>query len=318
MRYTFKQPYIGTPLFSAILLALSGCASTPEPAAPAVAQTPSDPYENFNRSVYDFNNKVDSNVIKPVADGYTAVTPEPVRNSVSNFFDNLKGINVTLNDFLQGKADQGASDLGRFLTNTTIGVGGIFDVASDLGMERHNEDFGQTLATWGVDPGPYLVLPLLGPSSARDGVGSIFDRAVNPGTYVPGPTVIESVNARVSADPAIKVSQEAVDPYIFVREGYLQHRENLAKDGKTDAESYEKDLDEQLSSDSKSQPAAKAASGTAGAEFEQTTLSFDQTAQEFEEASQKLDRLEHQKHRRHHKAKQHQRKSTPSLQLLPQ
>ncbi|MBS4050215.1 MAG: VacJ family lipoprotein, partial [Methylomonas sp.] len=159
-------------LFSGAL-SVTGCASTESQVAvtdvSAPVVTPVDPYEGFNRSMYGFNMGLDKYLLKPVADGYKFITPNFMQTGVTNFFNNLKGINVVLNDLLQGKFEQSASDLGRFTTNSTIGLLGLFDVATDLGLQQNVEDFGQTLAVWGVNQGPYLVLPVLGPTTLRDG-----------------------------------------------------------------------------------------------------------------------------------------------------
>lgn len=206
-----------------------------------------DPYEGFNRSMYGFNMGLDKYLLKPVADGYKFVTPDFMETGVSNFFNNLKGINVVLNDVLQGKFEQSASDTGRFLANTTFGVAGLFDVASDLGLQNNVEDFGQTLAVWGVDQGAYLVLPVLGPTTVRDGGAVIVDKAANPGTYVPGSGIVEGINDRANAEGALNfIDEAALDPYVFTRESFLQYRKNLINDGKADTSSYDLDVDAAL------------------------------------------------------------------------
>jgi phospholipid-binding lipoprotein MlaA len=145
---------------------------------------------------------------------------------------------------LQGKFEQGASDLGRFTTNSTIGVLGLFDVATDLGLQHNEEDFGQTLAVWGVDQGPYLVLPIMGPTTVRDGAAVVVDKAANPGTYLPGTGVLEGINDRAKADGALNfIDEAALDPYVFTRESFLQYRTNLIKDGKTDADTLDLELE---------------------------------------------------------------------------
>ena len=131
-----------------------------------------DPWEGFNRSVFEFNEVLDRNVAKPLAQGYQYITPKPVDDSVTNFFSNLEDVLVIVNDVLQLKFGQALSDTGRVLINTTVGFFGLFDVASKIGLEKHNEDFGQTLGYWGVGSGPYLVLPVLGPSTLRDAFGT--------------------------------------------------------------------------------------------------------------------------------------------------
>ncbi|WP_371927335.1 MlaA family lipoprotein [Methylomonas subterranea] len=274
-----------------------------------------DPYEDFNRSMYGFNMGLDRYVLKPVADGYKFVTPDFMQTGVTNFFNNLKGINVVLNDILQGKFEQGASDFGRFTTNSTIGLFGLFDVASGFGLEQNVEDFGQTLAVWGVDQGPYLVLPVLGPTTVRDGGGIILDKAANPGTYVPGTGVIEGINDRANAQGALNfIDEAALDPYVFTRESFLQYRNNLINDGKTDLGSFD-DLDIDELADDATPPAvavkkkvktdsdpAENSTGPATsaqqpapnatvAAFDSMSKSFDDALLEFEQASSKMDAL---------------------------
>jgi len=311
-------------LFLLGALLLTGCASTKEVAndnlaRPSVNQT--DPYEGFNRSMYGFNMGVDKYLLKPIADGYRYVTPDFMQSGVTNFFNNLKGINVVLNDLLQGKFKQSASDTGRFLTNSTFGVFGLFDVASDLGMEANIEDFGQTLAVWGVDQGPYLVLPILGPTTVRDGPAIIVDKAANPGTYFPGTGIIEGINERANADSALKfIDEAALDPYVFTRESFLQYRNNLINDGKTDATNYDLDLEEALMEEDapvgegKKPEAAEnnAESVTVTSEaqssdqkegaaeaFDSMSRSFEDALTEFEQASTKLDAVDAKRYPRY-------------------
>jgi len=233
--------------FIAATLLLSGCASNKavETSVEAIEVEVSevDPYEGFNRKMFIFNDAVDTYVAEPISDVYLWVTPQIVRTGVSNFFDNLKGINVFLNAFMQGKGQQGAEDTGRFFVNSTIGLLGLFDVATEFGLEKHDEDFAQTLAVWGVPQGPYLVLPLLGPSTARGIPGGVFDAAANPATYVGGPLqlfqalntpiqLLQVLNARANADDDINFIEEAaLDSYVFTRESFLQYRNNLIADG---------------------------------------------------------------------------------------
>ncbi len=214
---------------------LSGCATNKVIEGVEVVEV--DPYEGFNRKMYVFNDALDAYVANPIVDAYTFVTPKFVQVGVSNFFSNLNGINVFLNDFMQGKGVQGAEDTGRFLVNSTVGLLGLFDVATELGLEEHEEDFAQTLAVWGVPQGPYLVLPLLGPSTTRGIPGSLFDTVANPGTYVAAPLrvlqVLQVINARAKVDSEVGfVKEAALDPYVFTRESFLQYRDNLIADGK--------------------------------------------------------------------------------------
>lgn len=329
-------------LFGALIcsgaLTITGCASN-EPRSESLARSEKvnqvDPYEGFNRSMYGFNMSLDKYFLKPVSDGYKFVTPDIMETGVSNFFNNLKGINVVLNDMLQGKFEQGAQDSGRFLTNTTIGLGGLIDVASDLGLQNNVEDFGQTLAVWGVDQGAYLVLPIMGPTTVRDGGAVVVDKAVNPGTYVPGTGIVEGINDRANAEGALNfIDEAALDPYVFTRESFLQYRNNLINDGKTDASNYD-DLDvdaaindtaetsgtqkvapqpnkanaakPKAGTDSSSKldgtltsPSSKANNGTSQA-FNSMSTSFQNAEQEFEEAALKMDEISKKKRRLRHR-----------------
>ena len=261
-----------------------------------------DPYEGFNRPMHGFNMTIDRWFLKPVANGYKEVTPVFVQTRVSNFFSNLKGINVVLNDFLQGKLNQGASDVGRFTTNSTLGLLGLFDVASDLGIEAHNEDFGQTLAVWGIGDGGYLVLPVLGPTTFRDGAGSVFDRVANPGSYVPGVGIVEGINDRANAQGALNfIDEAALDPYVFMRESYLQYRSNLVNDGKIDPKNADIDLDAALDEIDSDKSATTKGPEKALPISSVEPVSSDSVLtvdQEFQKASDNLDKLEKQKHRR--------------------
>ncbi len=220
---------------------LSGCASKPdvvetEVEAIEVQVSEIDPYEGFNREVYAFNEVLDDYVAEPISDAYLWVTPQFVQTGVSNFFNNLNDINVVLNDMMQGKLTQGAEDSGRFVVNSTVGLLGLFDVATEIGLEKHEEDFAQTLAVWGVPQGPYLVLPVLGPSTSRGIPGSIFDTAANPATYVGFPVqAVQMLNARANASGALSfIDEAALDPYVFTRESFLQHRKHLVTDGNSE------------------------------------------------------------------------------------
>ena len=195
-----------------------------------------DPYENVNRKVFVFNKTLDDYVAAPISDAYLWVTPQFVQTGIANFFSNLKDINVVLNDMMQGKLEQGTQDTGRFIVNTTIGLAGLFDVATELGLEKHEEDFAQTLAVWGVPQGPYLVLPVIGPATSRGVPGGIFDTAANPATYVGLPIqLVQMLNARANATGALKfIDEAALDPYVFTRESFLQYREHLITDGESE------------------------------------------------------------------------------------
>lgn len=246
-----NRAYVVQAFVVASALVFTGCASTEKRAEASAVDTLStdvsqvDPFEDFNRSVYAFNMGLDKYLFKPVADGYKFITPDFMETGVSNFFSNLKGINVVLNDVLQGKFQQSAADAGRFLTNTTIGMGGLIDVASEFGLHHNIEDFGQTLAVWGVEEGAYLVLPIMGPTTLRDGGGLIVDKAANPGTYVPGTEILEGISDRANAEGALNfINEAALDPYVFTRESFLQYRRHLINDGKHDSSHYALEIDE--------------------------------------------------------------------------
>lgn len=235
-----------------LLIAISlfaGCAGTQQKSASSP-----DPIEPLNRVFYDFNEGLDKHLIKPIAEGYVKITPEPIRISVTNFFDNLAYLNVVLNSFLQGKFEQGFSDTARFLVNSTLGIGGVFDVATSAGLERHNEDLGQTLATWGVGRGTYLYLPIQGPDTARNLPNTATKLALNPLTYISGAilfpiTALNVINIRANLLDATNIRDEAaVDPYSFTREAYLQQREYLIHDGNPPTEGYDDIFDDEADS----------------------------------------------------------------------
>lgn len=246
------------PVFSAFVIsasmALAGCATSGgEKEAEKAADTETtaakaDPYENFNRKVFYFNDKVDNYVAEPISDAYKWITPQFVQTGIFNFFNNLKNINVVLNDMLQAKFSQSAQDSGRFLMNTTVGLGGLFDVAKHVGWEQNEEDFEQTLAVWGVPQGSYLVLPFLGPTTARGIPGSVFDTAANPATYVGLPVqLVSMLNSRASAEGALKfIDEAALDPYVFTRESFLQWRTSLATDGNAESSSDLSEFEDEL------------------------------------------------------------------------
>ena len=214
---------------SMLMTLLGGCATT---------GNPRDPLEPMNRAIYSFNDGVDQAIFKPVAEAYRAVLPSFVRTGVSNFFANINDVSIALNNLLQGKPVDAISDVGRIVVNTTAGVLGVFDVATEFGMEKHNEDFGQTLGYWGMSDGPFLMLPLLGPSNPRDTVGLAADFKLDPITYVDPSrdrNILwgsRSVSQRAHLLDASKILETAaLDPYDFLRDAYLQRRRNLVHDG---------------------------------------------------------------------------------------
>lgn len=221
-------------LISAILIItagpLGGCAST-------AGESSSDPWEGFNRRVTSFNDGADRILLKPLAKGYQAITPDPLERGVSNVFSNLAYPGVIINNLLQGKPVDALKDSGRFVINSTIGFAGLFDVAGKSGLPEHNEDFGQTLAKWGVPSGPYLVLPFLGPSTLRDALSMPADRSTNLIEHLGNSsledklTVLQIISLRASLLSLDEQINAANDPYLFVREAYLQRREYLIYDG---------------------------------------------------------------------------------------
>jgi len=213
-----------------LLISLSGCASAP-------LDFPSDPFEPVNRDIDQFNRDFDKVFGKPVAKGYRAVLPVPVDNGVSNFFSNIDDINSAINNLLQLKPKRAVSDVGRICLNTTIGMLGLFDIASDVGLESYKEDLGQTLGYWGVGDKPYLAIPVIGPNTLRDLIGQIGDLMMNPVYYTSqgvywSLVILRYVDTRAGLLETTDVLEEAaVDPYAFVRETYLQIRRNKIYDG---------------------------------------------------------------------------------------
>ncbi len=236
-----------------LALLLAGCAHNSTPLEPY------DPYEQTNRKVFAFNQELDRYVLEPVATGYAKITPNFFRRGVQNFFANAAYPSVIINDFLQGKGMQGLQDTGRFLINTTVGLFGIWDPASYLGLPAHDEDFGQTLAVWGANSGPYLELPLFGPRYTRETVDLPLGAFTNVLGYVFSWNVtiplaaLYVVNTRAQLDAAVKIrEQAALDPYLFTRAAYMQLRENLIHDGKPPVEDL---YDESLFEDDDALPA---------------------------------------------------------------
>ncbi|MGI2324058.1 MULTISPECIES: MlaA family lipoprotein [Methylococcus] len=222
----------------------AGCASDkvkqegPKAGAPRTHVDSRDPWEEWNRGVQSFNDGLDDYFMKPVAKGYQWATPKFVDKGVTNFFSNVDDVSVIANDLLQFKLLQTGQDLGRFLVNSTIGMAGFIDVADKLDLPKHYEDFDQTLATWGVPSGPYLVLPVIGPGSPRGVVGFAGDTAANPINYITpasipwGAGAGRFVDVRADMLSATKIADEAsVDRYEFIRNAYFQQRNYLIHDG---------------------------------------------------------------------------------------
>ena len=222
---------------AALALAALGAGVQAQDAAARPAH-PADPLEGWNRAVFSFNDAVDTAVLQPVARGYKTVVPELVRTGVTNFFANIGDVWSAVNNALQGKGEAAATSVARVATNTLFGIGGVFDVASDLGMERRSEDFGQTLGRWGLPAGPYLVLPLLGPSSVRDTAGLTLDMQAGVGALTEDQRALNALRAlnivdtRANLLGATRVLEDvALDKYSFLRDAYLARRRNLVYDG---------------------------------------------------------------------------------------
>lgn len=218
-------------ILTAIVL-LCGCATSGQ----------QDPWEGFNRSMTSFNDGVDTVLLKPLATGYQAITPDAAERGVANFFANLGDPATAVNQLLQGKPGLALSDSTRFVVNSTVGFLGFLDVATSLGLPEHNEDFGQTLAVWGVEQGPYLVLPFMGPSSPRAVVGMIPDNRLDPLRTIDHVRTRNSfralslVNTRVELMKVEKMVSG--DRYLFIRDAYLQRRKYLIADGEIEDEFF--------------------------------------------------------------------------------
>ena len=228
MRNVFRSSRAGVAAAALSAALLTGCATT---------ANPNDPLEGFNRAMFSVNEGIDV-VVKPVAQGYDAAAPLPVKVGLGNFFGNLWDVLTAVNNLLQGKGGEGVSDIGRVLVNSTIGIGGIFDVASEMGMDKHAEDFGQTLGKWGVDAGPYFYWPIIGPRTTRDTFGWVVDSYMDPLWYFEGVPLRNSlvgvrfVDLRASLLPTDKIVDEAAfDKYTYIRDAYLQNRISEINDG---------------------------------------------------------------------------------------
>ncbi|MCU7959708.1 MAG: VacJ family lipoprotein [gamma proteobacterium symbiont of Bathyaustriella thionipta] len=227
-----------------LILSLTGCASTPDQG------TPGDPWESYNRGMFKFNDTLDKAVMVPVAKGYRFIMPQPVNNGVSNFFDNIEDLPSALNNLLQFKLDKVGSDLSRFGINTTIGILGFMDVATNMGFRETKEDFGQTLGYWGMGTGPYVVLPLFGPRNVRDTAGLVVDWYTDPiywalrnnKHWAWGLRVLKFIDASEGLLSAGNILEAAaLDPYAFQRDAYMQYRLNEVYDGNP-PDIYEDDL----------------------------------------------------------------------------
>lgn len=215
----------------AAAIALSGCATS---------SNQNDPYEGFNRAVFKLNDAIDQAALKPAATAYKAVLPSFAQTGVSNFFGNLSDVWSAANNLMQGKGEAGMSDVMRVALNSTLGLCGLLDIGSEVGMRKHNEDFGQTLGWWGIEPGPYLMLPLLGPSTLRDTVALSLDFSADPWSYKE-PVYLRNIGSATRIvdqraallDASNLMEEAALDRYEFIRDGFLQHRNSKVFDGES-------------------------------------------------------------------------------------
>jgi phospholipid-binding lipoprotein MlaA len=238
MHHSLTRGLLG--LVVGLALLLGGCASTQSLVKDARGGPGArlDPWENWNRKVFAFNEGLDENILKPVATGYAKVVPQFVRRGVDNFFSNAADAWSAVNNVLQGKPEPAFTDVVRFTTNTVLGFFGILDIASEFGLEHHYEDFGQTLGRWGFGPGAFVMLPLLGPSTVRDTLALPLDRTASPALYISsgsyqfGIVGLQIINTRANLLGASKVIDDiALDKYTFIRDAYLQRRRSLIFDG---------------------------------------------------------------------------------------
>jgi len=228
---------------SLFALALVGCA-----AVPPSERNPRDPWQRVNRGVYKFNDAFDKAVATPVARTYLRVVPQAARTGINNFFNNATYPDVMVNALLQGQLKPFARDTGRFVVNSTLGIGGLFDPASHMGLALEDRDFGQTFGKWGIPTGPFLVLPFLGPSDIRDGLGRIPDAYAEPWAYIRNPywdygsLLIYEINERANLLPITDMAKKTFDPYAFERNAYLQAREYMVKGPQGQQNSAEDEL----------------------------------------------------------------------------
>lgn len=215
-----KRRLSGIAVLLAALSLAAGCASGP----------PEDPWQSFNKPVFRFNEAADRYALRPVAKGWTFITFEGLRHSVQRFFFNAAFPSRFVSSLGQGDGGKAADEAGRFIVNTTVGIAGLFDPATHFGFPRHDEDIGQMFGRWGIPPGPFLMLPLLGPANPRDAVGMVGDLALSPFLWIPVPTygtgILNVINSRALSDNEIQNARRtALDFYVFVRDAYVQNRE---------------------------------------------------------------------------------------------
>ena len=235
-------------------LFVAGCAA--QPAAPKDLRSPADPWEPLNRNISGFNNGLDKVTLKPIAKVYQVIIPQFIRTGIGNFSANLRTPLNAINHLLQGKGKDSLSESGRFLANSTFGLGGILDVATDMGLEQKNEDFGQTFATWGVPAGPYVVVPILGPRMLRDAFSIPLNFAADPLWYYKNSSVRDKIyfarliDVRERLFTAEQLLEGSTDRYISVREAYIQHREYEIYDGDPPIdEDFYDDFDDEFEDD---------------------------------------------------------------------
>ena len=249
------------------LLLLAGCATQP-----GVRSDPRDPWERMNRVTYRFNDALDRTIAKPVARGYRKITPQAVQTGLGNFFDNLSYPVVMVNDLLQGQFKAFASDTGRLLLNTTVGIGGLLDPATAAGLDKNDRDFGQTLGKWGLRTGPYLVIPFLGPSDMRDAVGKVGDIYSDPRHYIRNNYVswglwgLGAVDTRARLLEADAAISGAYDPYAFIRSAYLQHRDFKVQGGQSTSEEDQEEKLMQEAGEDQEAPAPAAPKSSPGSQ----------------------------------------------------
>jgi phospholipid-binding lipoprotein MlaA len=250
-----------TLLLCLCLLSAGGCATLP----PGTTRSPRDPWERMNRTTYKMNDALDRAILKPVAKGYARFTPQFLQTGVRNFLTNLAYPKVIINDVLQGQFEAFGNDLGRLVANTTLGIGGLFDPASRMGLDRNDRDFGQTFGKWGIKSGPYVMLPFFGPSDVRDSAGLALEYFADPryfyhDDYVTWPLwalgIVRTRADLLSLDPAI---ESAYDPYALIRNAYLQRRDFkvYGDQGSKDEDAQEQKLFDEAAQDSDSAPTAK-------------------------------------------------------------
>jgi phospholipid-binding lipoprotein MlaA len=230
---------------SLLAFGLVGCATVPPS-----ERNPRDPWQRMNRGIYKFNDTFDRAIAQPVARTYVRVLPQTIRTGVTNFFNNVTYPDVIVNALLQGQLEPFARDTGRFVVNTTVGLGGLFDPASHIGLTYEDRDFGQTFGKWGIPPGPFVVLPFLGPSDVRDGLGRVPDAYAEPWAYINNPywdygtLLVYEVDERAAILPLTDLARKTYDPYAFERNAYLQHRDFMVQGPQSQKNNAEEELKE--------------------------------------------------------------------------